>query len=578
METRANYVLIGACTLVAIVLGLGFFVWLAKFQVDRQYAYYDIYFDSVSGLNRAAEVRFSGLTVGQVQSLELATDGTGRVRVRIEVAAETPIREGATAQLQAQGVTGVSFVSISPGPAGAPLMRDAGGEVPVIPGERSVVQSLTEDAPDLLQESIKLVREFQNIVGAENQAKVTGILGNVEAASGKLEQALADFTSISKTVSDATGQISLFTDKLDPIAASVDSVLGETEKTLGAMTVAFSQAGTTLATADVALKTVDGAAKGVSGLIDNQAADALTELKGTITDLRTTVDAIGTEARTVLAAYGDAAGLVNARLTELEKTIGGLDTAIAGTTATMVSVDAAAASVTTLVDGDGTALVSDARTTLASLDRSIAAVELAATQDLPAMITEVRGALTAVNQTIDQVSGDVTKFTGDLAPLIGQAGTTLDTASQTFRDASVALDRLEPAITAAEKTMTSAQGTFASAERIINEDVGPATADVRQSAERLNVAVEQVAADLPAITAELKATLARATATIAGIDTVVQQSAGPIGDFTVQGLPQFVRFTQETRELVQRLDRIAGQLERDPARFFLGAQAPDFRR
>ena len=85
------------------------------------------------------------------------------------------------------------------------------------------------------------MQEFQTIVGAENQAKVTGILGNVEAASGKLEQALADFTSISKTVADATGQISLFTDKLDPIAAAVDSVLGETEKTLAAMTVAFTR-------------------------------------------------------------------------------------------------------------------------------------------------------------------------------------------------------------------------------------------------------------------------------------------------------------------------------------------------
>jgi len=578
METKANYVLIGACTLVAIVLGLGFFVWLAKFQVDRQYAYYDVYFDSVSGLNRAAEVRFSGLSVGQVQSLGLAQDGTGRVRVRVEVAAETPIREGATAQLQSQGVTGVSFVSISPGLAGAPLMHRVGGGVPVIPGERSVVQSLTEDAPDLLQESIRLVREFQKIVGTDNQEKVTGILGNIEAASGKLEQALADFTSISKTVSDATGQISIFTDKLDPIAASVDSVLGEAEKTLGAMTGAFSQADTTLATAGDALKTVDVAAQGVSGLIVNQAADAMTELKGTITDLRTTVDAISNEAKSVLAAYGETAGLVNSRLAELEKTIDGLDTAIAGTTTTMISVETAATSVTTLVDGDGAALVSDARTVLASLDHSIQALEQAATKDLPAMITDVRGALATVNLTIDQVSGDVTTFTSDLAPLIGQAGTTLDTASQTFRDASLALDRLQPAITAAEKTMTSVQGTFANAERIINEDVGPATANVRQSAERLNVAVEQVAADLPAITAELKATLARTTATVASIDTVVQQSARPIGDFTAQGLPQFVRFTQEARELIQRLDRIAGQLERDPARFFLGAQAPDFRR
>ena len=115
METRANYVLIGVCTLIAIVLGLGFFVWLAKFQIDRQYAYYDVFFDNVSGLNRAAEVRYSGLTVGSVQTLDLADNRQGLVRVRIEVAADTPITEGATAQLQAQGVTGQSFVSITPG-------------------------------------------------------------------------------------------------------------------------------------------------------------------------------------------------------------------------------------------------------------------------------------------------------------------------------------------------------------------------------------------------------------------------------------------------------------------------------
>ena len=58
----------------------------------------------------------------------------------------------------------------------------------------------------------------------------------------------------------------------------------------------------------------------------------------------------------------------------------------------------------------------------------------------------------------------------------------------------------------------------------------------------------------------------------------MQGSAGPIGDFTSQGLPQFVRFTGDARDLIARLDRIAAQLERDPARFFLGAQAPDFRR
>jgi len=87
-----------------------------------------------------------------------------------------------------------------------------------------------------------------------------------------------------------------------------------------------------------------------------------------------------------------------------------------------------------------------------------------------------------------------------------------------------------------------------------------------------------VAADLPAVSAELKATLAQATATIRRIDSVVQQSAGPVGQFTGQGLPQFIRFTQEAQALVARLDRIAAQIERDPARFLLGAPAPNFRR
>ena len=97
----------------------------------------------------------------------------------------------------------------------------------MIQGQRSVVQSLTEDAPDLLQESIKLVQDFQQIVGGENQARVAAILDNVEQASGAFETALTDFSSISRSVASATGQISAFTDKLQPIAEALTSALGK---------------------------------------------------------------------------------------------------------------------------------------------------------------------------------------------------------------------------------------------------------------------------------------------------------------------------------------------------------------
>ena len=44
METKANYVLIGAFTILGFLGILLFLMWFAKLQVNRQFAYYDIYF------------------------------------------------------------------------------------------------------------------------------------------------------------------------------------------------------------------------------------------------------------------------------------------------------------------------------------------------------------------------------------------------------------------------------------------------------------------------------------------------------------------------------------------------------
>ena len=114
--------------------------------------------------------------------------------------------------------------------------------MPVIPG-RAVGRAVADRGRARpAKESIKLVQDFQNIVGGENQARVAGILANVEEASGKLQTALDRLLDDLALGLPATGQISAFTDKLDPIAESVTSALGEAETTLVSMTAAFDQA------------------------------------------------------------------------------------------------------------------------------------------------------------------------------------------------------------------------------------------------------------------------------------------------------------------------------------------------
>ena len=578
METRANYVLIGAFTLAGLIGLLLFFVWLARLELDRQYDYYDVLFDNVAGLSQAGEVRFNGLPVGQVVSLEVDPADASKVRVRIEVAAGTPVKADTRVRLQAQGVTGVSYVSLTGGSPDAPPLRPTAAGFPVLVAQRSVVEALSEDAPDLVANAIELIKSLQAIMGPENQGYVAGILQNLDRASGSLDTALKDFSSITGTVETAAAQVGDFTGRLQEIGASVKTTLATTDATLKAAEGAFAQAETTLASAGGAIDSAGRAFGEAETVMREQVPGIVRDLGATATTLRTAVAEIDAEARGTLGKFGAAADQASARLGQMEATIAALDRTLAEATTTLAAVDSASTSFETLVEGEGAKLIDDARKALASAETSIAAIDRFMAEDVPAIAEEVRTAVATANRVIEETGADVSGFTGSLKPLTTNAGATLDAATATFRRASATLIRLDTAMDVAVRTLTAAEATFAGANRVIDEEVAPTAADIRAAADRLATSVNDISDDLPGITEELRATMARASAAIAQIEAVVAASGPPVRDFTTTGLPQFTRFTQEARALVATLERVATRLERDPARFILGGQAPDYRR
>ena len=82
METRSNYVLIGAVTVALLVGLLLFFVWLAGLS-NVATKCYDIYFPAVGGINKGTNVSFSGVPVGQVSKIGLLPNRPEFVWVRI---------------------------------------------------------------------------------------------------------------------------------------------------------------------------------------------------------------------------------------------------------------------------------------------------------------------------------------------------------------------------------------------------------------------------------------------------------------------------------------------------------------
>ena len=96
METKSNYVMVGAVTLLLLALLAAFVIWLSRTgEGDKKE--YDIFFQqSVNGLAKGSGVSFSGVPVGEIESIELWAPDPDFVRVRIKIKDKVPILLGTT--------------------------------------------------------------------------------------------------------------------------------------------------------------------------------------------------------------------------------------------------------------------------------------------------------------------------------------------------------------------------------------------------------------------------------------------------------------------------------------------------
>src|SRR3546814_18690878 len=73
METKANYVLIGAFTILVSLFLLGFGLWAAKYSSDKSWREYDVVFrEPVTALTNGSSVQHNGIPIGTIHSLKLA--------------------------------------------------------------------------------------------------------------------------------------------------------------------------------------------------------------------------------------------------------------------------------------------------------------------------------------------------------------------------------------------------------------------------------------------------------------------------------------------------------------------------
>lgn len=187
MESRAHAVV--ALAFLAL-LGIGVVVAGLWMHHGRQPGLiYDVISPySVAGLQEQAPVRFKGVRVGEVRSIGLDPRNPRMILVRITVSKGTPITRATFAELAPQGVTGLSYLSLSDaGTDFAPVHTSTlhPGQIPMHP---SFLEVLSRKGESLVNQSNELASHLSATLNASNRRHLAQTIRQLDTASAQLVQ------------------------------------------------------------------------------------------------------------------------------------------------------------------------------------------------------------------------------------------------------------------------------------------------------------------------------------------------------------------------------------------------------
>jgi len=285
LEKDANYTVVGALCL-ALLFGLAVFViWLAKFQFSKTYDLYDIQFQGpVHGLSRGGEVHFNGIKVGEVTGVMLDPRDPSHVIAHTRLDAGVPVKRDSYATLEAQGITGVSYVQIAAGSPKAPLLKSVAppGQTPLLYSRRGALDSLLAGGDSAVTQLVAALGRVNRVLSDENIAAFSGTLADVHQVTDELAARKALIADTQTTIR----HIDAAAEQMAALGKSGQALLdGDAPRTLKNISEAAEQTKAAAQQARTLLARLDGPTS-------DFAADGLPQVTAAFVDLQRTSETL----------------------------------------------------------------------------------------------------------------------------------------------------------------------------------------------------------------------------------------------------------------------------------------------
>lgn len=233
METKANYVVIGAFTFTIAIAAVLFGLFAARYATDSAWNRYQILFsESVIGLSEGSPVLYNGVDVGRVSELDLNPEDVRQVLVTVEIQSQVPVHRDTVATIRLTGLTGTAAIQLSGGTPGSPLLKPANGEPAQIESVSSPLNRLLESSEGIVVTANKVLNHIDALFSDQNVERVAATLDSLQRFGGSLSEPdsalnrlLTNTSEASESLPALLERISATTERFDRLVAGVDQGL-----------------------------------------------------------------------------------------------------------------------------------------------------------------------------------------------------------------------------------------------------------------------------------------------------------------------------------------------------------------
>ncbi|MDQ2633539.1 MAG: MCE family protein [Pseudomonadota bacterium] len=434
METRANYVIVGIFTLVAIVAAFAFVYWTAAIGDRGETATLRVRIPgSASGLGRGSAVLFNGVKVGDVRRVYIDVLNPTVAIADAEIDRLTPITKSTQADIGIAGLTGQSNIELKGADLSEPNLLDEAERdetIAEITANPSAVTNLLQTAQDIFERADNVLSDLEGFTRdvrgpltqtAQNAQKfsdalaanadgidkflssVSALSEELAGVSGKLDGTLKAAEDILNSVDrqkieNIVGNVETFTNSLKEQSARFDQIVGGVDRAVGSINDFAQKAEQTLSKVDGVLEGVDTQTvrdalsdiASASASADKAAAD-IAEFTNKLSPRAEDIDKVISDAREISGKLNAASTRVDGILVKVDKLLGSgeAEGVMADASATLKSfrevADTLNSRLGTIMDGlsrfsgqglrDVEALVQDSRRSVNRIERAISDLE-----------------------------------------------------------------------------------------------------------------------------------------------------------------------------------------------------------